>query len=225
MTHKTHPVGARRSASVRFGVPSALCALWLCGLWACDSPAATSPAQPAPAATATQAPRPAAAAAADTLEARAFARAGEAAQKLGGELKQRLQAAMQQGGPEAAVAVCAEHAQHITAAAQADGVQVGRSSLRLRNPKNAAPGWVQAWLTAQGERPMAGLEPLREVIDGKARLLRPIGVEPLCVTCHGPAESLAPGVSALLKQRYPDDKAVGYAPGDLRGALWVEVDL
>jgi hypothetical protein len=207
------------SGRMRPDVPTALYGLWLSALLACESPAAAPPAEPAPPATATAAQAP------GTREALAFARGAEAAQKLGGELKQRLQAAMQQGGPEAAIAVCADHAQQITAAAQADGVQVGRSSLRLRNPKNAAPEWVQAWLIAQGERPVAGLEPLREVEGGKARLLRPIGVEPLCVTCHGPAASLPPDVSTLLKQRYPDDRAVGYAPGDLRGALWAEVEL
>lgn len=183
------------------------------------SAAPTAAAEPAPT------PSPAEPAAADTPEARAFARAGEAAQKLGGALKQRLQAAMQEGGPEAAINVCADHAQQITAEAQAQGVRVGRASLRLRNPKNKGPAWVEAWLAAQGERPVAGLEPVRVVEGGTARLLKPIGVEPLCVTCHGPAESLPPGVKALLEQRYPDDRAVGYAAGELRGALWAEADL
>lgn len=212
---------------MRFSVLAVLWASWLCGLLACESPTAAPPGELAPPASAPQGAAPASVAvsAADTAEARAFARAAEAAQRLGGELKQRLEVAMQGGGPEAAIAVCADYAQHITAAAQAEGVQVGRSSLRLRNPKNRAPDWVQAWLVAQGERAVAGLEPLREVEDGKARLLKPIGVEPLCVTCHGPADSLPPGVSALLKQRYPDDKAVGYTAGDLRGALWAEVAL
>ncbi|MCP4449645.1 MAG: DUF3365 domain-containing protein [Myxococcales bacterium] len=30
---------------------------------------------------------------------------------------------------------------------------------------------------------------------------------------------------ARLAARYPDDKAVGYEAGDLRGAIWAELDL
>ena len=36
------------------------------------------------------------------------------------------------------------------------GVTVGRAALRLRSAADAGPAWVQAWLTAQGERPAAG---------------------------------------------------------------------
>jgi hypothetical protein len=49
--------------------------------------------------------------------------------------------------------------------------------------------------------------------------MKPIVTAPLCLTCHG--ETLAPGVAAAVESRYPQDRAVGFAAGDLRGAFHV----
>jgi len=84
-----------------------------------------------------------------------------------------------------------------------------------------APDWVAAWLRQQGERPVEGVEGIRGEA-GPARFLAPIGVEPICLNCHGPAASIPPDVRAALSELYPDDRAIGYAVGDLRGALWAE---
>lgn len=43
-------------------------------------------------------------------------------------------------------------------------------------------------------------------------------------TCHGPGNSIPDTVRAMLAARYPDDRATGYAVGDLRGAISVQVD-
>jgi hypothetical protein len=58
-----------------------------------------------------------------------------------------------------------------------------------------------------------------------ARVLKPIAIEPLCLSCHGDPASMKDDVKAALKQRYPADKATGYQIGDLRGALWAEVPI
>ncbi len=162
----------------------------------------------------------------------ALAIANQLLDKLMGDLKTRLTAAMEQGGPAAAVEVCTTEAQRITAAVPeiaGAGVEakVGRSSLKLRNPANKAPDWVQRWLEAQGERPAEGLKVPVAVatMDGKriARVIRPIAIQGLCLTCHGPTLLIPPDVQAVLKTRYPDDQATGYALGALRGAAWAEV--
>lgn len=162
----------------------------------------------------------------------AVAIANQLLDKLLGDLKARLTAAMEQGGPAAAIEVCATEAQHITAAVPeiaGPGVEakVGRASLKLRNPANKAPDWVQRWLDAQGERPAEGLKAPVAVatMDGKriARVIRPIAIQGMCLTCHGPALMIPPDVQAVLKTRYPDDQATGYALGALRGAAWAEV--
>jgi hypothetical protein len=85
------------------------------------------------------------------------------------------------------------------------------------------PEWVAAWLREQGERPAAGVVGFARVEDGRARVLRPIAIEGPCLSCHG--DAITPAVSALLAEHYPNDRAVGYQLGDLRGALYAEVDV
>jgi hypothetical protein len=156
----------------------------------------------------------------------AYARADAAATRLATTLRERLQAAMRAGGPTAAVAVCASEAPVIAARITAEtGVRVGRASLRARSPANTPPPWVAAWLRAQGERPAEGVVGARSVADGAARVLRPIAVEPVCVTCHGEAAAMAPALRDAIAAAYPGDRATGYRPGDLRGALWAEAPL
>ncbi|GEM_PF-227062 len=166
--------------------------------------------------------------AAPSASQEALRRAEATAQELAGTLKTNLVAAMSEQGPEAAARYCSVGAQGLTAGiADARGVSVGRSSLRLRNPTNAGPAWVEAWLAQQGERAADGVETVGRVDtlpDGSqvARVIKPLAIGGPCVVCHGPAESLAPGVRAVLLDRYPGDAATGYSIGDLRGALWAE---
>lgn len=56
--------------------------------------------------------------------------------------------------------------------------------------------------------------------DERIGYVEPITVAPLCTTCHG--ESISPGISNAIAERYPDDEATGFTVGDLRGVFWVE---
>jgi hypothetical protein len=163
----------------------------------------------------------------DTVEAAARQRAERAAKQLGSTLLRELMQALANGEPATALEVCSTRAPAISAeVGESSGVIVGRSSLRLRNPGNAAPTWVRSWLDEQGERPAAGVTGFTRVDEtpnGKvARFLAPIVVEGPCLNCHGARDTLTPRVVALLDERYPQDAATGYAAGDLRGALWAE---
>jgi hypothetical protein len=161
-------------------------------------------------------------------------RADAAAGELVATLMARLTAALAEGGPEAAVRVCSEVAQDVTRAAGAgDGLVLRRTSLRTRNPANAPDPFERAWLD-RAERAIAAGQPalpLYEVVAGPAggrelRHLRPI-VFPggICASCHGPEDAMSVEVRTLLRERYPADRATGYAPGDLRGAISVRVPL
>jgi len=44
----------------------------------------------------------------------------------------------------------------------------------------------------------------------------------LCIQCHGTADQLGAGVAQRLQQRYPDDRATGYAVGQIRGAMTLQ---
>jgi hypothetical protein len=161
------------------------------------------------------------------LDAAALEAATTAGKAFGAALKGRLETALASGGPPEGIRVCHEVAAGLASTFGADhGVTVGRASLRTRNPENKGPDWVQQWLSAQGERKAEGVGPHREVVetpDGRvARVILPIRVEPVCLACHGPAATLPEPVRTALAAQYPQDAAVGYTEGDLRGALWVE---
>lgn len=189
------------------------------------SPAASPPR--APAQTPPASPAPAPSTDADSL---AIEHAREAASTLGRTLKTRLLAAMAESGPIGALEVCSTEAQLRTReVGEGASARVGRSSLRLRNEANTGPDWVRDALSRLGERPAAGVQPIRVVVeaDGRrvARFAAPIAVEGPCLTCHGPRDSLAPDLREALARRYPNDRALGYAVGDLRGLVWAEVDV
>ncbi len=156
----------------------------------------------------------------------AISEAKKGAKSLGKTLKRRLVGAMQEGGPESALSACAQDAQSLSAGVQTPRLRVGRSTLRLRNPKNAeSPAWVQEWLTTTGERKTEGLSGLEEVVDGVARVIVPLTASGMCLGCHGDAASHTDKMKQLLASKYPEDKAVGYENGDLRGVIWAEYDL
>lgn len=153
--------------------------------------------------------------------------ARKAALQLSMELKGALTRHMAAGGSSAAVTVCADSAQMLTAAvSSATGLTVQRVSARPRNAKNA-PDSLDLYALAEFERMKASgaLADSTTVAVGDPRGYRrlyvPILTGPFCLTCHGDQESLKPELRKILKQRYPDDRATGYAPGDLRGAIRV----
>ena len=135
------------------------------------------------------------------------------------DLKQALVAGMQKG-PANAISVCKDQAPAITASLWAKGVEIGRTSHRLRNPDNLAPDWVDAVLQEYLGEETGHLPRVVSLADNREGYVEPITVKPLCLACHG--ESLAPGVGEQIKLLYPEDEATGFKDGDLRGVYWVE---
>lgn len=135
------------------------------------------------------------------------------------DLKQALMSGMQEG-PAAAIEVCSELAPGIAASLSVDGVQMGRSSHKLRNPGNAAPDWlvplIDGYASGQDE-----LLPRSVTLgDGRTGYAEPIIVQPVCLTCHG--AEIDDAVAAQIAALYPADRATGFATGDFRGVFWVE---
>jgi len=52
--------------------------------------------------------------------------------------------------------------------------------------------------------------------------MRPIIIGAACLKCHGNEEKISGEVKELIVKKYPDDKAVGYKNGDLRGAVSIK---
>lgn len=142
--------------------------------------------------------------------------------QLGGALK----TAMAQGGPVAAVSACNLRAPGITEQVARPGLRVGRTSHRLRNPKNAAPAWAAEAVATLPEKRLDKV-PAQQVFDlpdGKQGYLEVILTGDLCLSCHGPSSELDAGLKAKLAELYPNDAATGFAKGDLRGFFWAEYD-
>ena len=152
------------------------------------------------------------------------------ARSLAGNLMLSLQgelfAAMKDGGPVKAVDVCRVKAPQIaTATATGTPWKIGRTALKVRNPQNAPDAWETAKLEefrkrlASGEE-MTAIETF-EVVEKEDRptfrYMKAIGTTSPCLNCHG--ASLKPEIAAKVKELYPEDQAVGFAAGQLRGAF------
>lgn len=154
--------------------------------------------------------------------------AKELIQRFAGELKHELVTSMQQDGPVAAIAVCQQIAPSIAAnLSDESAMQIRRTSLKFRNPNNLPDAWEQKVLERFEMQQTKGdaiptLE-FSEVVDEDGvmtfRMMKAIGIEPVCLTCHG--SQLSNDVSNQLKQLYPEDTATGYVVGDVRGAFSV----
>lgn len=158
----------------------------------------------------------------------ARARAADAAAKLMGALFTELQAALAQGPPEQAIGVCADRAPAIAKRiGEETGVSVRRTSLRTRNPANAPDEFERRWLERAAERGAPAVDDAEVTRDRgwELRYMRPIRLAEMCVACHGAPERISPAVKEAIARRYPEDRATGFEPGDLRGAVSVRVPL
>lgn len=153
--------------------------------------------------------------------------------KFATELKGELVSAMKSGGPVKAIGVCNIKAPQIADdISQGSGWTVARSSHKLRNPANAADDFtataIADFLTRQadGEKPdtMTKAEITEENGKRVFRMVKAIPTGEACLACHG-ADSVKPQVEAALKELYPDDKARGFKPGEMRGVFTLKKEL
>lgn len=159
-----------------------------------------------------------------------LAEARKVASAVPPKLLQVLTDEIAKGGPESAIEVCRDKApQMAKAASEQTGWTIRRVSLRNRNPKAVPDAWERAALedfdrrAAAGENP-ATLEKGELVTDGERkeyRYMKALPVQQICLACHGAPDKLKPEVSAQLHKLYPDDKGVGYAIGQIRGAMTI----
>jgi len=139
---------------------------------------------------------------------------------------------MQEGGPINAISVCNLSAPAIANTYSVSrGWDVGRTSLKVRNPANAPDAWERSVLESFEERKTAGEDPAKmeyhEVVrqDGvkQLRYMKAIPTAQLCLACHG--ESVDSITRTRLEKLYPEDQALGYKAGDIRGAFSISQPL
>lgn len=151
----------------------------------------------------------------------------EFVQKLGGTLKQQLESS----GTESALSVCKDVAPAMSAQYSNDNRIVKRVSLK---PRNNTIGVADEWeanqlkqfdMAATSGKPAAEIEThaVTDEKDGRwFRYMKAIPTQIMCLQCHGGADNIKPTVQTLLKQLYPNDLAVGYKVGEIRGAISVK---
>jgi Protein of unknown function (DUF3365) len=132
--------------------------------------------------------------------------------------------ALRTDGPSGAMKSC--HLQptvHELQIAREQGIAVGRTSDRLRNPINTPRAWAAPVVNKYAGRPAAGVAGF--VVDNGTTIgvMRPLTEQPMCGGCHGRSDKLEPKVVEALRDRYPADHAVGFQEGEIRGWFWAEV--
>jgi len=135
-----------------------------------------------------------------------------------------LNDALSRGGPGSAISFCHLDATFLAQkVGKTEGIAVGRTSDRLRNPTNAPKAWAADLVKANAGRPARSVEGFAVDLGDKVGVLRPIAERPMCAGCHGPADGLSPAVKSTLADLYPVDRAVGFKEGEIRGWFWVEM--
>jgi hypothetical protein len=148
---------------------------------------------------------------------RAFARLRDA-------LIARLTDELSKGDAQTALSACHDVAPDIAREVRrTEGLALGRTSHRLRNPQNQPPAWAADHVARAAGKSAAEAQPLVVDLGERVGVMRPIVTMGLCVNCHGPEEQIAPDVQETLTALYPSDKATGFSEGDLRGWMWAEV--
>lgn len=167
---------------------------------------------------------------AEALPAEAQKRIGVFAKKL----KKTLKTAINEKGFEYATKVCNESAPKIAAELSTDGWTLSRTSFRVRNDGNEPAPWqlqtlsrFDAKIKAAKQSQPASPEVKPPMLDeysvhtdeqsNEFRYMKPIKTAGLCLQCHG--DNVEPGLKAKIDQLYPNDHAVGFKLGDLRGAF------
>jgi hypothetical protein len=152
------------------------------------------------------------------------AKAEQAMNELQQALLAKLKTTMESGGPVAAVEVCRTEARTIAeTVAKKQGIELGRTSHRVRNPANAPRPWARA-IVEGSAGVKSGAERIRVVDLGeRVGVLRPIGTADMCTRCHGAEADVRRNMGGALAAAYPQDRATGFSPGDLRGWMWAEV--
>ncbi|EMI55990.1 cytochrome c family protein [Rhodopirellula sallentina SM41] len=133
-------------------------------------------------------------------------------------LSGRLMEAMAQG-PASAIRVCNQEAPQIASSVgEEHGVRIGRVGVRLRNPNNTPPPWAKGLTDSNVNVPT-----FVTLSDGHDAAWLPIKLQTQCLMCHGPTDQIAPVIKDQLARLYPNDRATGFAEGELRGWFWVEL--
>ena len=130
-----------------------------------------------------------------------------------------MTASIGENGIAESIQVCKTKAPELSKSVGNDaGLKIGRTSFLLRNSNNKPPAWATTFVNLRVTE-----EINVELEQGGLGMLLPIRLMDTCIKCHGDSSALDSNVAKAIEAHYPNDKATGFATGDLRGYFWVEV--
>jgi hypothetical protein len=143
----------------------------------------------------------------------------EKIQQFGKILKTELKAGLKKS-PEAAVETCYLKAPEIQNTVSDKNITIGRVSLKNRNPNNSPKKWMLDYIDQFHQKKIKKAYITTKLEHNKTGLLKPIRTMPLCLKCHG--SNIDKALYKIIKKKYPNDKAIGYETGEIRGFFWAE---
>jgi hypothetical protein len=139
---------------------------------------------------------------------------------LGSSLSQK----MKKGGTKEALPFCNTMAQPLTAQMiKKYDAGIKRTSLKIRNEINA-PSKRETNILEKYQKLKNNNETLKPIVekdnDGVVHFYSPIILQKKCLACHGTVgKEITKQSDSLIKAHYPNDLAIGYNEGDIRG-IW-----
>jgi hypothetical protein len=102
-------------------------------------------------------------------------------------------------------------------------VQIQRLSDKNRNPDNAIQTQMDSLAWAQIKAEKTGF--IRQHKSGAIYYYKPIAIAmPTCIKCHGNNADIPESTQKIITEKYPNDKATGYAMGDIRGMWKIKIN-
>jgi len=148
---------------------------------------------------------------------------------LGGTLKGQLQTHMHSDKTGlSAMGFCSARAKEITKEVNEklpEYASVRRTALQIRNPHNK-PDSLDIEVMKAYEKSISDktFQPndIKMIKDGDTtRIYKPLMTETACLKCHG--SNVQKEIQDVIATNYPDDQAIGFKEGSLRGVIVAEI--
>jgi uncharacterized protein DUF3365 len=142
------------------------------------------------------------------------------------DLKSELQHAIKEGGVASAISACQTKAPQVTDSFSNEKWSIKRVTEKPRNHLNNADAHEQEILGFFADT-LKKLEFFDEWTDPENKTgytyYQPSNMGKFCLMCHGDSKAIDEKVSLALQDKYPEDKAINYTVGDLRGMFVVHI--
>ena len=145
------------------------------------------------------------------------------AQSTGKLLTAKVKSTIKAQGPFEAINFCKLNAYPLTdSLSNLYRAEIKRVAVKFRNPENKANKQEEAVVSEYAKQIKSG-DALKSTVKNTGDVVyfyAPIKVQHACLTCHGtPGVEIPDTLYQKIKELYPNDLAVNFKEGDLRG-IW-----